>query len=464
MAIQMTSRTLEASLQGLLNKLQAEGAPAGGSLVVYQGEHCLAQVSTGFAQPNVPWTADTLSLNYSTGKGVLATLVHVLVSESMLNLDTPIAHYWPSFAAQQKGSITLRHVMSHQAGLYNIRDLVSDANDLLSWDTMCARVAAMPIGAKIAYSPAARRQANNDSLNIGSKHSQEAQDTHNKSGYYQSVYSALVYGWVVGAVIEQATQMSLAEALKHYLTEPLGIAEACYFGVPASKLAQVAQPYQYWPDEAKTDIAKLPLRTVYPNLSAYEHWQTLADEMGISYSGSLDTAQINRLYFDSRLMDLAAYKSALSLPGKAQVNYHSPSLLQACIPAANGVASARALATIYTMLANKGHWQGRELINAATFSELSAVQGWGMDAVMPPTALASQSPPSMNWRLGYHGLLSVCHDDERLAQAFGHMGYNGSGAWCNPSQHLAVAYVHNYEVTMFTDVRQFAINELILSY
>ena len=456
-----TPESITSDLQDLLTLVSSDDAPSGGSLVVFRDGKCIAEVSTGVAQTQQPWTADTLSLNYSTGKGVLATLVHVLVSNGVLDYDQPIAHYWPDFATNGKQDITLREVLSHQAGLFNIAALVDDSLELLAWDTMLARIAAMPIAQPILLGSAAKRR--------WKKTHPDADSPDNPNHLasppqYQSVYSALVYGWVIGGLIEQATQLSLAAALRQFLTEPLGIAEACYFGVPTEQLGQVARlPRNFTVPLDKSERASFSeeqKQSLFKQFPAYDCWQARAEALGIAKQYDLTAAQINRLYFDPRLMDLEAYKAALSPRGETPVNYHSIEVLQGCIPAANGVASAKALATIYAMLADKGVWQGKQLIDAATFAELSRIHVTGMDAVMP--AVGSPTEPaiaSMQWRLGYHRLPSPCHD---TAHAFGHMGYNASVAWCDPSRGLAVAYVHNHNGTMFSDIRQFALNEAIL--
>lgn len=456
-----TPESITSDLQDLLTLASSDDAPSGGSLVVFRDGECIAEVSTGVAQTQQPWTADTLSLNYSTGKGVLATLVHVLVSNGILDYDQSIAHYWPDFAANGKQDITLREVLSHQAGLFNIAALVDDSLELLAWDTMLARIAAMPIAEPILLGSAAKRRWKKTHPDADSP------DSPNNLAIppqYQSVYSALVYGWVIGGLIEEATQLSLAAALGQYLTEPLGIAEACYFGVPTEQLRQVARlPRNFTVPLDKSERASFSEeqeQSLFKQFPAYNCWQARAEALGIAKQHDLTAAQINRLYFDPRLMDLEAYKAALSPRGETPVNYHSIEVLQGCIPAANGVASAKALATIYAMLANKGVWQGKQIIDAATFAELSRIHVTGMDAVMP--AVGAPTEPaiaSMQWRLGYHRLPSPCHD---TAYAFGHMGYNGSVAWCDPSRGLAVAYVHNHNGTMFSDIRQFALNEAIL--
>ena len=447
---------IQRRLQQLLDNLQLDDAPAGGSLVVFHKGKCIVQASVGLAREDLAWSADTLSLNFSTGKGVLATLVHVLVSQQMLEYDLPIAHYWPAFAAQGKEQITLRSVLSHQANLFSIQSIDADNETVLDWNVMLEKIAAMPITAP------------------------------EETALYDSAYSALVYGWILGGLIEAVADMSLAEALRYYLTEPLGIADSCYFGVPDSKVSKVAHLVKYFEviaQESDSEIDQQPAQThsrrskpvlradsentlhTYMRLPSYACWQEKAgnDRKIEGEIASLDTAQINRLYFNNSQLNIKNYKSALVLANKQSIDYYHQQTLQAIIPAANGVASAQALATIYAMLANGGVWQGQTLINEATFKQLSTPQVTGMDAVMPA---------DMEWRLGYHRRFSICQSkglDENTndaadstEQSFGHMGYNGSVAWCDPARQLSFAFIHNFDVTMLNDIRQFALTEAVL--
>lgn len=435
---------LQRRLQQLLTDLQLDDAPAGGSLVVYQAGKCIAQASVGMAQAGLPWQPDTLSLNFSTGKGVLTTLIHVLVTRRLLDYDVPIARYWPAFSAQDKTRITLRAVMSHQANLFAITTIDADSETLLDWHKMIAKVAAMSIT-----------------------------EPDNATAYH-SAYSALVYGWVLGGLIEAVTEMSLAEALRHYLTEPLGIADSCYFGVPANKVDSVAKLVKNFKasdqehSQPRSKRHKPVLKAesaqtlnTYAQLPSYSCWQQQATSRQLTATNvKLNATQINRLYFDHSLLNLKNYKAALIPTDQQPINYYSAQTLQAVIPAANGVASAQALATIYAMLANGGEWQGQTLIDKATFTQLSTPQVTGRDAVMPT---------HMDWRLGYHRLLQLCQNETQVKvsnsteQGFGHMGYNGSVAWCYPARQLSFAFVHNFDVTMLNDIRQFALTEALLS-
>lgn len=58
-----------------------------------------------------------MQLVYSATKGTSAAAAHLLVQRGLLDLDTPVAEYWPEFAAMGKAEIPVRLLLSHQAGL-----------------------------------------------------------------------------------------------------------------------------------------------------------------------------------------------------------------------------------------------------------------------------------------------------------------------------------------------------------
>lgn len=100
------------------------------------------------------WAPDTLVDVYSVGKGIVAVLVLQLVDEGRIGLDEPVARYWPAFAAGGKETATVRHLLSHRAGVPAIRQPLTD-DDLFDFDTMVSAVAATEAwwepGARHAY-------------------------------------------------------------------------------------------------------------------------------------------------------------------------------------------------------------------------------------------------------------------------------------------------------------------------
>lgn len=84
----------------------------------YKGERVVhAWLGDADPQTGRPVEEDTLFLMFSCSKGVTATIVHRLAEQGEIDYDAPVAEYWPEFAQNGKGFITVRHVLSHRAGL-----------------------------------------------------------------------------------------------------------------------------------------------------------------------------------------------------------------------------------------------------------------------------------------------------------------------------------------------------------
>jgi CubicO group peptidase (beta-lactamase class C family) len=92
------------------------------------------------ARDNEPWGEDTVVMVYSTSKGMSAIAVAVAHSRGLLDFDAPVAGYWPEFAAGGKESVTVRQLLSHQAGLCAV-DARLDAKMLGDLDAVAAAIA-----------------------------------------------------------------------------------------------------------------------------------------------------------------------------------------------------------------------------------------------------------------------------------------------------------------------------------
>ncbi|QQR98516.1 MAG: beta-lactamase family protein [Sphingobacteriales bacterium] len=88
--------------------------------VFFEGEK-VVDLYAGFkdSKRTQEWTADTLSILFSTTKGISSIAMAMLHSRQLLNYDEKVAHYWPEFAANGKENITIRELFSHQAGLFS---------------------------------------------------------------------------------------------------------------------------------------------------------------------------------------------------------------------------------------------------------------------------------------------------------------------------------------------------------
>jgi CubicO group peptidase (beta-lactamase class C family) len=87
-----------------------------------------------------PWERDTLVAVFSIGKAMAAVCLLMLVERGEVELDEPVATYWPEFAARGKGQITVRMLLSHRAGLPAIRRSLPD-EAIYDWDLMANALA-----------------------------------------------------------------------------------------------------------------------------------------------------------------------------------------------------------------------------------------------------------------------------------------------------------------------------------
>jgi CubicO group peptidase (beta-lactamase class C family) len=136
-----------------------------------------------------PWTRDTLVNIYSTTKGLAAMCAHRLVDQGKLDLDAPVAKYWPEFAAAGKDKLPVRYLLSHRAGLPAIRKTLPP-EALYDWKTMTAAIAAQ----EPWWEP-------------GKKHG----------------YHAITYGWLVGEVVRRASGKTLGTYFHDEIVSPLGL-------------------------------------------------------------------------------------------------------------------------------------------------------------------------------------------------------------------------------------------------
>jgi len=115
----------------------------GAAFCVHQHGRRIVDLWGGVTAPGTadPYTAGTLQMVMSTTKGVVAIAAHILAEEGRLDFDAPVADYWPEFAAEGKGTIPVRWLFSHRAGLAAI-DKPLDLDDVLAWDPVVDALAA----------------------------------------------------------------------------------------------------------------------------------------------------------------------------------------------------------------------------------------------------------------------------------------------------------------------------------
>ncbi|MEU7629940.1 serine hydrolase domain-containing protein [Nocardia sp. NPDC049220] len=182
----------------------------GGALAVYLDGRPVVDMWAGWADTDRRWNSETVALTFSTGKGVASTVVHRLAERGLIGYDTPVAEYWPEFAAHGKDDITVRDVLSHRAGLHRVRGLVPGREGILHYDAVVRALAESP--------PDPRRIRT--------------------SGYH-----AITFGWLVAEIVQRVTGTSFIEVVRAEIAEPLGLDEF-WFRVPESERYRIAKIFR----------------------------------------------------------------------------------------------------------------------------------------------------------------------------------------------------------------------------
>ena len=118
----------------------------GAGLCVQVGAEIVVDLWAGMADQagTKPWTRDTLANTFCVIKPYVAVAVLMLVEAGKLELDAPVARYWPEFARSGKAKVTLRQVMNHTAGLPALRG--PDHNPMMyDWEHMLRLLEAEPL-------------------------------------------------------------------------------------------------------------------------------------------------------------------------------------------------------------------------------------------------------------------------------------------------------------------------------
>ncbi|GIF94934.1 serine hydrolase domain-containing protein [Catellatospora citrea] len=223
----MTWHHLQQRVQQHVDDLVDSGQETGVQVAAYLHGEPIVDVAAGLADPATgrPVTPGTPFFSYSTGKALTSTVVHVLAEQGRLDYDLRIADVWPEFARHGKSGVTLRHALTHTAGLPALPPDVT-AVDLADWDRMCAIMAdATPV-----WEP-------------GTAHG----------------YHVWTYGWLVGETVRRATGRTVSQVLAADVAAPLGVPGELLLGVPEQDLDSLAVlSDRSWSDALKQLSAQLP--------------------------------------------------------------------------------------------------------------------------------------------------------------------------------------------------------------
>ena len=200
--------TLSHALTKHIDSAIASGREAGIQLCVYHHGQMIVDITRGSRDDNgTPLAPDDLVLVWSTSKGITATCMHILAERGLIAYDDAVARYWPEFGQHGKESISIRHILSHTAG-----------------------IAALPPDTSIAthadFAAACRLVSQ---LRPTSRPGQIPE------------YHARTYGWTLAKVLEAVDGRPFGQFVQAEICQPLGISDL-FVGLPAHRQTDAARP------------------------------------------------------------------------------------------------------------------------------------------------------------------------------------------------------------------------------
>jgi CubicO group peptidase (beta-lactamase class C family) len=252
-----------------------KGLDVGASVAVNVGGEMVVDIWGGTKDEagKVPWERDTITNVWSTTKTVTNLCALILADRGELDFHTPVAHYWPEFAAGGKEAIEVRHLMSHTSGLSGWQEKMT-VEDLYDWEKATGLLA------------------------------QQAPwwEPGTASGYH-----ALTQGYLVGEVIRRVTGVSVGTFLAQEVAGPLGA--DFQIGLPPEdddRVARVIPPPQPLSADG-LDPESIAVRTlINPPMSAASSWEEAWRRAEIPAAGGHGNAR-----------SVAAIQSVVACDGEA---------------------------------------------------------------------------------------------------------------------------------------------------
>lgn len=292
----------------------------GASLAVYVDGVLVVDLWGGIADlaTGQPWERRTFGLVYSVTKGASSLVVNLLASRGDLDLEAPVAAYWPEFGAQGKDQITVAQLLSHQAGLPVPCEPMTREELLVGTPVVEALARQKPL-----WKPA-------------SKHG----------------YHALTFGWLVGELVRRVTGRSLGAVFADEIAHPLGL--DFWIGLPAEFADSVA-----------------PLIDIVPGSKTLD---AINDPESRDLVSRIVAALTDRSSLFARALSING-----ALPTPHAASWNDVEIYTAEQPAANGITNARSLARMYASCV--GEVDGMRILPQRALDRARTEQVRGPDAV-----------------------------------------------------------------------------------
>jgi CubicO group peptidase (beta-lactamase class C family) len=387
----------------------AERGESGASVCVILDGEPVVDLWGGVADEAIgrPWEQDTMNVIFSCSKGLAALCGNMLIDRGLLDLDAPIARYWPEFAQKGKAEIPVRMAFNHQSGVFHVDEIVPPGgfND---WDAMIGRIERT----RPAWEPGTR------------------------AGYH-----GLTIGWLIGELVRRIDGRSIGTFFHNEVADPLGL--DAWIGLPAVHEHRVAKSMSFdpglpdppdWLPVALTNpstrsfqaIARAIMRTPPLRRAVTRRIADLFEERGLPPELAADAAKLDSLMF--RLF--------ANLGDWLPSGFDTPAAHAAEIPAGGAIANARGLAGAYAPLSLGGVHNGVRIVSESAIAGMRYPQSnLGRDAVLG-IATSYTLGFSKSWpNFGREGDGVIIGED-----AFGTPGLGGQIGFADPSYRLAFAY------------------------
>jgi CubicO group peptidase (beta-lactamase class C family) len=188
----------------------ARGLHPGAQLVVLRYGQVVVDFARGIANlhRNTPVLPSTPFLTWSTSKPFTAMCIHQLGEQGKIDLDSPIAHYWPEFGCKGKETATVRHALLHQAGI-PMRGLYTQVILWSRWNLVTRNVAAL----RAEYPPGTR-----------------------------TAYHAVNFGFILGEIVRRVSGLPIRVYLHGNFLQPIGLKNTA-LGLPVAWRSRAAGIY-----------------------------------------------------------------------------------------------------------------------------------------------------------------------------------------------------------------------------
>ena len=189
----------------------------GASFAIYKEGKPLIDLWGGFKNKDTQkWEENTIVNVFSATKGIYEILVSILIDQNILDLEKSVSYYWNAFKQSNKREIRLKHILSHQSGLYRFKEKISQ-QDLLDWNKI-----------------------------ITILENQEPDHPCGKKTYYH----AKTHGFLIGEIVKKTTKKSLGELVYELLSKKLKL--NFFIGTPKDQISNIAFLYE---DKIKNKIS-----------------------------------------------------------------------------------------------------------------------------------------------------------------------------------------------------------------